>query len=168
MSWNGFGGLDLTTVEAQTGRKTLTPGSHHCKIVSAEVRQTKDKTGHALAVEFQAVDGTGSVEDFINLNNRNDMAERIGKERLKALLIAAKHPNPNRPGDVKSLIGLEVGVHVEEGESWVNAEGKTVPGGGKPRKSGAYYKVGSEAPAGGGTNGGGYGGYGDLNDDIPF
>jgi hypothetical protein len=164
--WSGFGSLNLTNVEAENGRSTLKPGSYACKIVGAEVKQTKDKSGHGLLVTFEEERGAGRVEDFINLNNRNTQAVEIGMRRLKGLLIAANHPNPDRPGDVRSLVGLRVGVHVEEGEPWMK-DGKQMPGGGKPRKSGAYYKVES------GTNNGMSGMNGappkdDLDDDIPF
>jgi len=163
-SWSGFGSLNLSGVEAENGRSTLKPGSYACKIVSAEVKQTKDKTGHGLLVTFEEEHGAGRVEDFINLNNRNAQAVEIGHRRLKGLLIACNHPNPDRPGDVATLIGRRVGVHVEEGEPWMK-DGKQMPGGGKPRKSGAYYKV----DAGGALTGGQVGGHrDDLDDDIPF
>jgi|GEM_PF-1850990 len=170
MSWNGFGGLNLSGVEAENGRSTLKPGSYTCKIVEAEVKATKDKTGHGLVVVLEAESGEGKVDDFINLHNRNADAERIGKSRLKSLLVNSGHPNPDHPGDVKSLIGRRVGVHVEQGPDWTDKNGQTRPGGGQPRRSGAYYKVEAQTgyasnPSAGSTSGG----YNDdLNDDIPF
>jgi hypothetical protein len=164
MAWNGFDGLDLSKVEAESGRKTLEPGSHPCTITEAALSQTKDKAGHGLIVTFTSKNGAGVVEDFINLNNRNPMAVEIGMKRLKGLLIAAKHPNPDRPSDVRALVGLSVGVHVVQGSEWTDKDGKVRPGGGKPRQSGAYYPV-----DGGASSGGGYTSYmGNLDDDIPF
>ena len=168
MSWSGFGGIDLSGVEAEQGRKTLTPGAHPCRISEAEIKTTKDGRGHGLKVVFEALDGSGSVDDFINLHNSNSEAERIGKQRLKAMLIAAHHPSPDRPGDVRTLLGRQVGVHVEKGEDWVDKDGNTRPGGGKPRRSGAYYALSAAptSPAGQSIINGG--GYDDLDDEIPF
>jgi hypothetical protein len=165
-SWSGFGSLNLSGVEAENGRSTLKPGSYACKIVSAEVKQTKDKTGHGLLVTFEEEHGAGRVEDFINLNNRNAQAVEIGHRRLKGLLISCGHPNPDKPGDVASLLGRRVGVHVEEGEPWFK-DGKQMPGGGKPRKSGAYYKVDAGGISGR-ANEGPKISDADLDDDIPF
>lgn len=165
MSWNGFGGLDLSGVDAEQGRKTLTPGAHPCKITGAEIKQTGNGDGHGLKVAFAALDGSGETSDFINLNNRNAKAVEIGQRRLKALLIAAKHPNPDRPGDVKTMIGLRVGVHVEQDADWTDKDGVVRPGGGKPRRSGAYYEL-DGAQAGSPPSPGGD--YDDLNDSIPF
>lgn len=165
MSWGGFGSLNLSNVEAEQGRKTLKPGSYTCKITGAEVRETRDKTGHGLLVSFEEVNGAGSTQEFININNRNPDATRIGLQRLKALLIACGHPNPDRPGDVKTLVNRVVGVHVEQGPDFVDKNGQTRPGGGKPRSSGAYYKP-ENVPASqssGQSNRAAY-----LDDDIPF
>lgn len=168
MSWSGFGGLDLSKVEAEQGRKTLTPGAHPCRISSAEIKATKDGRGHGLVVVFEALDGSGSVDDFINLHNANAEAERIGKQRLKALLIASKHPTPDRPGDVRTLLGRQVGVHVEKGDDWIDKDGNKRPGGGKPRRSGAYYELntGTSAAQFGATNA--TTSYDGIDDEIPF
>lgn len=139
-NWNGFGGLDLSGVEAESGRKTLAPGSYTCVMREAKVEAAKGGTGQYLYVELHDVNGGGAVIDRITLANKNADAVRIGLQRLKALLESARHPNPNKPGDVKSLNGLKVGVHVEEGEPWQDTKtGEMRKGGGRPRKYGAYF-----------------------------
>jgi hypothetical protein len=165
MSWNGFNNLNLGGVEAESGRKTLEPGSYTCKITGAEIKDTKDGYGKGLVVTLKDVEGRGEVEDFINLHNRNPQAVEIGMKRLKALLVNCGHPNPDRPGDVKSIIGRTVGVHVEKGDDWKDKEGNLRPGGGKPRKSGAYFKPEgvSETTGSSDTSRQGY-----LDDDVPF
>jgi hypothetical protein len=146
--WTGFGSLNLSGVEAEQGRKSLPPGSYTCKITRAEIKDTKDGRGKGLVVELTDVAGTGAVEDWINVYNKNEQTMEIGQKRLKALLVTAGHPNPDRPGDVKSLLGLHVGVHVEQGEDWKDKDGNTRKGGGKPRSSGAYFKPeGAPAPS---------------------
>lgn len=146
--WKGFASLDLTNVEAEKGRKSLMPGSYTCKITNAEIKDTKDGRGKGLVVELTDVEGRGSVEDWINIHNKSQQAQEIGLGRLKYLLECAGHPNPGRPGDIKTLLGLQVGVHVEQGEDWIDRDGNKRKGGGKPRSSGAYFKAeGAAAPS---------------------
>jgi hypothetical protein len=142
-----FGSLNLAGVDPEQGRKSLPPGSYTCRITKSEIRDTKDGRGKGLVVELTDSNGTGAVEDWINVYNKNEQAMEIGQKRLKALLVSAGHPNPDRPGDVKSMLGLHVGVHVEQGEDWTDKEGNKRKGGGKPRSSGAYFKPeGAPAP----------------------
>lgn len=138
-NWTGFGGLDLSGVEAERSSNTLRPGNYICKITEAEVKDTKDKRGKGLEVTFVDKDSGGDIKDWINLKNNNAEAERIGLQKLKALLISAGHPNPDRPGDVRSIVGLMVGVRVDQGEDWTDNNGRVRPGGGKVRRSGAYF-----------------------------
>jgi hypothetical protein len=166
MSWEGFNRLDLSTVEAEKGRTTLPPGDYICKTRNAEVRKTATG-GWALAIELHEVTGKGTVTDFINLSNKNADAERIGKQRLKALLECGGHRNPSNPGDVTSMNGLTVGVHVEQGEDFVK-DGKTYKGGGKPRRSGAYFKPGGVVETDAGDAPFSAAKTEELNDDIPW
>jgi hypothetical protein len=168
MSWTGFNNLDLTEVEAEKGRSTLEPGSYTVKIVEALVNPAKnDSNGRVLALKFEEVNGKGSANDNINLVNRNPDATKIGLARLKAMLVAAGHPNPDRPGDVKSMIGLKVGLHIEQDADWTDRDGKLRKGGGKPRRSGAYFKPSDLSDAG--ASAGRLRVFDDdLNDDIPF
>lgn len=169
-NWNGFGQLNLAGVSAEEGRKTLQPGVYACRVKNAEIRDTKAGGGKYLYVELHDAKGAGQVTDRINIHNRNPEATEIGLRRLKALLIAAKHPNPDRPGDISSLNGLLVGVHVEQSEDWTDEKtGELKKGGGKPRERGAYFPAdqvegfdASAAPAAGNT------GSLPFNDKIPF
>lgn len=137
--WNGFGSLDLSEVQEDRGRATMLPGNYICKITNAEMKDTKDKAGKGLIVEFADEAGSGKCDVFLNLVNRNEEAQRIGRSGLKTLLIASGHPNPDRPGDVNSMVGLRVGVRIEQGEDWTDKNGNTRPGGGKVRRSGAFF-----------------------------
>lgn len=137
--WNGFGSLDLSGVSAEEGRKTLKPGSYVCIVKNAKIEPTANGSGRKLVVELHEENGAGHVTDYINVFNKSQQATDIGLRRLKSLLVAGGHPNPDHPGDVNTINGLRVGVHVEAGEDWVDDKGEKRPGGGKPRKSGAYF-----------------------------
>lgn len=183
-NWNGFGSLDLTDVEAEKGRATMLPGNYICRVTNAEVKDTKDRRGKGVVVEFKDEGGGGTCDTFLNIVNPNEEAQRIGRGQLKALLIAGGHPNPDRPGDINSLKGLRVGVRIEQGDPWTDKNGNTRPGGGRVRRSGAFFDPASNEvlgphpvqqqraqgnPYGGGgrsgqTSGGAY----SLNDEIPF
>lgn len=177
--WNGFGELDLSDVEAESGRRSMRPGSYICKITAAEIRKTKDGKGRGLVVEFAEIGGGGTADDWINVANPNKEAERIGRQKLKALLISCGHPNPNKPSDVASIVGRTVGVRIEPGEDWTDKEGRVRPGGGKVRRSGAYFppndnfeqlgpspSVQDRSPQTAGTRRSQTGA--PFNDDIPF
>lgn len=172
MSWKGFGSLDLGDVAADSGgRATLRPGNHEVTVDAAEIKQTKDGSGRYIEVILK--DATGAhVKDRINVHNRNATATKIGLERLKSLLVYGGHASPDKPGDIKSLVGLKVGVRVENGPDWRDNDGNVRPGGGQPLKNGAYFALDGKvelgarepttptpAPAASSN---------ELNDEIPF
>lgn len=139
MSWS-FDKLDLGGIEQDGGRATLRPGNHKVKISSAEIKTTKAGNGKYIEVKLEADNGQ-YVLDRINVHNPSQKAQEIGLARLKSLLTHGGHPTPDQPGDIKSLIGLEVGVRVEQGESWRDSDGNVRPGGGQPRNNGAYFAL---------------------------
>ena len=134
--------LDLTHVDASGGRKTLRRGQYICKVAEARVVQNKEKNGCHVYLKLEDEMGTGYVEDRFNImHTSSPKTEEIGLQQLKAFLIAARHPNPDRPGDISSLRPLRVGVWVEDGESWVDGNGQEKKGGGQPRQFDAYFPV---------------------------
>lgn len=143
-----FSSLNLTGVEAQRGSTSLKPGRFPCRTSDAEIKTTQ-AGGKQLHIKLTDINGQGTTQDFITLahpraatDEKAAMSVRIGLERLKALLTYGGHPNPDAPGDIKSINGLIVGVNVEAGEDWVDDKGVTRKGGGKPRqKGGAYFRA---------------------------
>jgi len=65
------------------------------------------------------------------------MTQKWGREKLKALLTHGGHPTPDKPGDISSLKGLSVGVHVEKDEYTDNTGMKRE--GSRVKRFGAYY-----------------------------
>ena len=96
MSFN-FSSLDLTEVNQESGRRTLTAGDHACRISDVEIKDTRSG-GKMLIIEMTG-DGGQKVNDRINIVNNSKEAVEIGRARLKHLLEMAGHPNPNQPND---------------------------------------------------------------------
>lgn len=177
MSWS-FDKLDLGGVDTDGGRATLRPGNHEVKIASAEIKTTKAGNGKYIEVKLEADNGQ-YVLDRINVHNPNQKATEIGLARLKSLLTFGGHPTPDQPGDIKSLVGLKVGVRVEQGDSWRDSDGNVRPGGGQPRNNGAYFALDGKVELGEteptptmdapkSSSGTPSASTGALNDDIPF
>jgi hypothetical protein len=186
MTWS-FNNLNLSDVNAQRATPGLPEGKHVCVINDAEIKPSR--SGHQIVLVLEEINGLGMTKDYITLNSTNNednfkLAERIGKERFKAVLECGGHPNPNAPGDIHSVEGLVVGVICERSEEWRGDDGNMRPGGVKPRKNGAYikaaelgyegplkiavstrYKTATAAPR---TNGRPAASVADLDDDIPF
>lgn len=135
---SSFGDLDLTEYETQ-GEGGLEPGRYVATIAEAKMVPTKSGTGRMVEVKL-VVPGQGAITDRINTYNPNEIAQRIGRERLKTLLTYSGHPNPNRPGDVASMRNRKVGIVVVKGEDWTNDRGERRPGRAELKKSGAYFK----------------------------
>lgn len=173
-----FSDLDLTGTQPERGSTTLTPGKYVAKITSAEMKQDK-RGGSQVVVKLSDIHGAGSITDhitvFVPKTGRADVDEKsntsmtIGRQRLMALLTFGGHPNPAKPGDIRSMNGMVVGIWVEEGDEFVNSDGKTVRAAGKLRKYGAYMdpvELGYAGPRGGSASAGGSAAFHD--DKIPF
>lgn len=145
MAWTGFGNLDLSKVAAEGEGSKLRAGSYSCRITKAEVKDTASGNGgKVLYVTLDGVNGEGSITDRINIHNPNPQTVEIALRRLASLLRNGGHPNPNKPGDVKSMLGLVVGVHVDP-EEYQDKEGQTRMGS-KIRDRGAYFSVAGGVP----------------------
>ena len=105
--------------------------------------------GKYLQVNFKGVEEVGDINANFNLVNKNPQAVDIGKRQLKSLLIAAQHPNPDKPGDVASLKNLELAVVVGDGKPFTGDDGKE-----RTQTEVKVYKPYGEAK--------------ELDDEIPF
>lgn len=123
MSWKGFDSLDLSNVTAGSGTTRLPVGTHHVKCTDAEVVSTASG-GKMIKATLEAVDGTGEIAANFNVANKNPQAVDIGMRQLKTFLVAAAHPNPDKPEDIASLKGLECRVVVNLGKEWKGTDGE--------------------------------------------
>lgn len=159
--------IDLS--DSQVEGASLKPGNYTCICTSMEVKDTSTGNGKQVILTWQDEAGGGQVKDFINLFHSKAETRDIAKRRFKSALFYGGHPNSDRPGGIADIRrwmetnGWRCGVRVEQGDDWVNDKGETVKGGGKIKKSGAYYAATAPAPRPGGGGGGG-----DLDDEIPF
>jgi|TARA_Y100000296_G_C5177440_1_gene260946 hypothetical protein len=147
-----FREIDLNEVVAQkeSSGTILKKGDYICKVSQAEVRPTRSG-GSQVMVELKDVESGGVIKDFINIHlpvsesmsgdeKTNKLnAQKWGREKLKALLTHGGHSNPDKPGDIVTLVGLNVGVHVEP-DSYTDSTG-TQREGSRVKRFGAYYKV---------------------------
>lgn len=161
-----FNNLNLSGVDAAKGGGSLQPGRHVCKVSDATVRDTRTG-GTQVEITLQDVAGTGSIRAFLNVHVPSSAdATRIGREQLKALLVHGGHSNPDKPGDIRSLKGLVLGVGVKAESYEKNGETRT---GSKvhyffdPKEDGY-----AGAKSGGAATSQTSGAHNNMDDEIPF
>jgi len=111
MAFN-FKELSLSEVEISTAAPILMPGRYVVEVKDAEIRETRNG-GNSVQISMTDTKGGGSLRGWLNVNVPSSKpATRIGREQLKALLTFGGHPTPDNPSDIKSLIGLTVGISV--------------------------------------------------------
>lgn len=167
MSGFNFRDLTLKGIQASSGAAVLPPGKYVCKVSDAKMDKTRNG-GWQLIVKLTDSSGAGSITEWLTIFNPNsEEAQRINRERMKALLVHGGHPDPDNIGahGVESIKGLVVGVAVHT-ESYKDRDGKDRQG------TRVHYffdpkEIGSEggaSPAGsaGGTS------FDDFDDDIPY
>lgn len=123
MSWNGFGDLDLTGVEADEGSRRLGVGTYTVKCVDAKVESINDGPNKRVVADFKDEGGAGDIRMNFNVAHSNAQAQEIGLRQLKSFLVAAEHPSPDKPGDISSLKGLTCDVYVGMGKPWRDKDG---------------------------------------------
>jgi hypothetical protein len=121
-SWNGFGNLDLSKVQ-ELGSRRLAKGKYTVKCTNAEIVAAEGQKTRRLVCDFTDENGEGDIRHSFLLVHDSDKAVEIGMRQLKSFLIAAKHPNPDKPGDVATLKNLTCGIVVGEGKPWQDKEG---------------------------------------------
>ena len=120
--WNGFGSLDLSSVEAGGGSTRLQPGTYTVKCTEAKVEAIGSTSNKKLVADFVDAAGTGDIRMNFNIVHTNSQAQEIGMRQLKSFLIAGSHPNPDKPGDVGTLKNLECKIIVGMGKPWINRD----------------------------------------------
>jgi hypothetical protein len=125
MSWSGFGDLDLSGIQGETGSARLREGSYRVKCMKAEISAKEGSKDRGVSVEMVCQDGHGDIRHIFNVHHQSEQAQEIGLRQLKGFLEVSGHPNPDRPGDVASLVGLECVIVVGMGRPWTDRDGKS-------------------------------------------
>lgn len=126
MSGFTFENLDLSSVQEDIRPSRLMSGNHHVKITEASLENYKSSSGANAArvnVTFHTPDERGVISERYNVFNPSEKATEIGRSQLKSLLLAAKHPSPDMPKDVSTMIGLELMVGVGLGKPFTGNDG---------------------------------------------
>lgn len=80
--------FDATGVAPRTGFDPLPNGDYRAMIVESAVKETKDKKGKYLQLNWQILDGDYKgriVFDRLNVQNPSETAQKIGQEQLSAV-----------------------------------------------------------------------------------
>lgn len=120
-NWKGFDSLDLSKVEEAKPNR-LQNGTHKVKCIEAIIKDTATG-GKMLSCNFESTMGNGNINCNFNMVNKNPQAVEIGMRQLKTFLTAGGHPNPDKPGDISSLVGLNCSVVVGDGKPWKGEDG---------------------------------------------
>lgn len=123
MSWNGFGKLNLADVQ-EAGDPVLQPGKYIVTCDDAVVEDGRNPSDKRLVLTFKAPEG--QLRSNLNIHNKSAQATEIALRQLKSFLVSAGHSNPDQPGDVSTLKGLQVGIIVGEGKPYTNKEGNSI------------------------------------------
>lgn len=94
--------VDFTNYDLKNAKANdfdpLPAGEYQAVVVDMEEKPTKDGTGKRLNVKLQIVTPgqymNRTVFDGINIVNKSEQAQKIGRGQLKALCIAAGVPDP--------------------------------------------------------------------------
>lgn len=152
-------GLKNVAVDYSGNRKeSLKEGPHVCRVTKAEMTKTL-KNGRQVAVVFTTEEQKIERWHYFFLaggpTQKDEGIKKAVEQNLKdfkSMLVHGGHSNPDNPGDIKSLVGLRVGVNfavpkVKDSlgmwvpEKWDNPKTgeKGLTAGVKPAKFGPFY-----------------------------
>lgn len=108
---NGNGALDLSDVsENGTG---IEPGDYTLTVLESELKTTREGSGKYIRC-ILSVEGRGTkVYHNFNVVNKNDMAVKIGKGQLKAMLRCGGYKTPDSLKDIYDLNGLSFKARIK-------------------------------------------------------
>jgi len=123
--WNGFANLDLSSVEADD-YAPLTKGEYEVTCTKAEIKTAANGKDKRVVVNLKDTGGAGSIAAGFNVvHTSSPQAQDIGLRQLKSFLVSGNHPNPDKPGDIESMIGLTCRIYVDLGKPY-QKNGQTV------------------------------------------
>tara|TARA_B100000902_G_scaffold263947_1_gene250085 strand:- start:3325 stop:3807 length:483 start_codon:yes stop_codon:yes gene_type:complete len=129
--WNGFGDLDLSSVELDD-RPQYAPilgvGTYNVTCNDAKIETIEGTTNKKMVLNFVDEGGTGEIRANLNIVHTSSQAQEIARRQLKSFLVCSNHPTPDNPGDVESCKGLKCEIKVGKAKPWTNKKGEVVEG----------------------------------------
>lgn len=111
-----LGDLGLKDVKAN-GFQVIEPGEYPAVITKSEMKPTNDGSGQRLNLTLQILSGkyqNRTLFDGLNVKNKSQQAEQIGRSQLKAVCVAVNVPDPkvseelhNKPLMIKVAVGKD-------------------------------------------------------------
>jgi hypothetical protein len=111
-----LGDLGLKDVKANDFQ-VIEPGEYPAVITKSEMKPTKDGSGQRLNLTLQILSGkyqNRTLFDGLNVKNKSQQAEQIGRSQLKAVCVAVNVPDPkvseelhNKPLMIKVAVGKD-------------------------------------------------------------
>lgn len=108
--------LDLSGVSELSGKSVVPTGIYNVSISGAEIKEVGN--GDMLKIKFSVLDGEekgATPSEDMWVVHTNDKAANFGKSKLKTILVAAGHSNPEFLKDTNEMLGLKLKISVEEG-----------------------------------------------------
>ena len=120
MSDNMILDYDPNEYETKGVLVAIPAGAYECMVQGVEMKQTKDETGSYLKVTLVVTEGDYKgrlLFDNLNVRNKSEQAQKIGREALNGLLAAAEIPGER---DMSVLVQRTVTakVTVEKSEAY--------------------------------------------------
>lgn len=150
-----FQSMDLSEIKDDSQKRVkVEVGVHNSKITNAQIRDDS-KGCKRLYLEWTVMNTGGkATENFVlwrpqGIEDYFDDYVSQGQRKLKSILTHGGADDPNRPGSLDVLKGMQMAVTYAVPEKmckvrkvkhkdWINDEGNTVPNACEPIKYGAY------------------------------
>lgn len=131
--------FDVESLPEGTNYELLPAGWYNCAIASAELKDTKEKTGQFIAVRYNIIGPTHEgrvVFGNLNIKNASSKAEEIGRQQLGELMRAI---GLAKVTDTDQLIGgnLQIKLAIRDAANGYDASNevrgyKSIEGGNLP------------------------------------
>lgn len=111
--------LNLDAIEIEPAEYALLPdGIYNLVIEKVGVSKTKAGTGTKIDLSFREPKSNKLIFSTLNIENPNEMAERIGRKQLKELLIALGVSSEDFANHIETITGMRISgsVKTKKGE----------------------------------------------------
>jgi hypothetical protein len=150
MSDNMILDYDPNEYETKGVPVAIPAGAYECMVQSVEMKQTRDETGSYLKVTLVVTDGDYKgrlLFDNLNVRNKSEQAQRIGREALNGLLVAAGIPGERDMSQlIQKTVMAKVKVEDYQGEAQNKVKGYLVPSSGAAATTAAAAPSTKKAP----------------------